>query len=99
MLPLLCYNMIIIEIMRMCDLYIANTHYEPKRGESPHTCLCPKPKSPCAQGDFGLHVDEQVSCHHEGKNIKGEVIAVEQGKQAKTMSRTSDQFYLKTDTC
>ena len=70
----------IIEIMRMYDLYAANTHFEPKKGESPHTYLGPKPKGPCAQGDFGLHVGEQVSCRYKGRTVKGEVIAVEQGK-------------------
>ena len=52
----------------------------PKRGETVHTYLCPKSKTACAQGDFGLHVGEHVSHNYNGTNVKGEVIAVEQSK-------------------
>ena len=64
----------------MYDLFAVNTHFEPKRGETPHTYLCPKPKSPCAQGDFGLHVGEKVSHRYKGQNVQGDVISVEQGE-------------------
>ena len=37
----------ILDIMRMYDLYAINTHFEPKKGESVHTYLSPKPKQPC----------------------------------------------------
>ena len=71
----------ILDIMHMYDLYAANTHFEPKQGETPHSYICPSPKSACAQGDFGLHVGEKVACHYKGQKLQGEVTAVEQGRQ------------------
>ena len=50
----------ILDIMHMFDLYAVNTHFGPKKGETHHTYICPKPKNACAQGDFGLHVGEKV---------------------------------------
>ena len=53
------------------------THFEPKKGESNHTFLCPKQHA-CAQGDFGMHVGDKVSHKINGKTVQGEVIAVDQ---------------------
>ena len=70
----------ILDLMHLYDLFAVNTIFEPKRGETVHTYLCPKPKdSSQAQGDFGFHVGEQVTCRHKGKLIKGEVTAVNLG--------------------
>ena len=71
----------VLDIMLMYDLYAVNTHFEPKQGETPHSYLCPRPKTACAQGDFGLYVGEKVACQYKGKNVQGEVIAVEQGRE------------------
>ena len=67
----------ILDLMSMYDLYAINTHFEPKRGESTHTYLCPKPKNSCAQGDFGLHVGKSVSCRYKGNTVSGVVTSVD----------------------
>ena len=71
----------ILDLMYMYDLFAVNTQFEPKKGETPHTYICPKSKNACAQGDFGLYVGERVSRRFNGKNVQGEVIAVEQGEE------------------
>ena len=72
----------ILDLMRMYDLYAVNTHFEPKKNETVNSYLCPKPKVDHAQGDFGLYVGAQVSANYNVKIVAGEVINVEQGKNA-----------------
>ena len=80
----------ILDIMHMYDLYAVNTHFEPKKGETQHTYMCPKSKNTCAQGDFGLHVGEKVACRLNGKNVQGEVIAVDQGDEQNDKAQDAD---------
>ena len=67
--------------MNLHDLFAVNTCFEPKREETAHTYVCPKPKDKSqTQGDFGFyHVGEEVTCKYKGKIVKGEVTAVKLG--------------------
>ena len=70
----------IMDLMQLYDLFAVNTQFEPKRGESVHTYLCPKPKNG-ASGDFGLHVGERVACKYKGNIINGVVTSVSIGEE------------------
>ena len=52
----------IVDLMRMHNLCAANEFFEPNRGESAHTHLCPTQKNKGAQGDFGPCVGERALC-------------------------------------
>ena len=70
----------ILDLMHLYDLYAVNTHFEPKRGESVHTYMCPKPKNKeFAQGDFGMHVGERVAHNYKGNTVHGDVTSVTLG--------------------
>ena len=84
----------IMDIMDLYDLCAVNTMFEPKRGGSVHTYLCPKQKKKkeCAQGDFGHHVGERVACKYKGNLVQGDVIAVSLGDGEETQDEWTVQF-------
>ena len=81
----------ILELKRMYDLYAANTHFEPKQGQTVHTYLKPKCTDENKRDDFGLYVGERVKCKYKGNEIGGEVIAVEE-MQAEQDSKWTVKF-------
>ena len=44
---------------KILDLIHMYDQFEPKKGETPHTFICPKSKNVCMKGDFGLYVGEK----------------------------------------
>ena len=66
----------IIEVMHMYDLYAVNTHFEPKKGDSVNSFVCPARKDE-QNGDLGLHVGSVVSAKYCGNTVQGEVIGLE----------------------